>query len=382
MIEHRSVPAVEEWITAAYHVTAGSREEADARARDVCLEQTVEFPDDLIPYDDIRENVVGRIESLDGLDGQRFEAVIRFPVETAGRELTQLVNVLFGNISIKPGIRLHRFGLPESLAARFGGPRFGRTGLRARVGVFDRPLLCTAIKPMGLSPAELAEMTYRLALGGIDLIKDDHGLADQPFCPFAERVERCAEAVRRANQQTGRTCLYLPNVTGPADRVRDRARQARQSGAGGVLFCPGLAGLDAMRMLADDRSIGLPILSHPAFQGSYSMSPTSGISHGALYGQLNRLAGADAAIFPNFGGRFSFSKDECRDLVDGTQVDMGPIGPIFPVPAGGMSLDRAGEMCKFYGRDTILLIGGDLHRYGGDLAKNCEKLVRLVEEAG
>ena len=378
MIEHRSLPPAEEWITAVYTIAADSREEATARARDICLEQTVEFPDDLIPFDDIRENVVGRIESLESVDDGRFETVIRYPAETAGAELMQLLNVLFGNISIKPGIRLERFELPETLAHRFAGPRFGRAGLRQSVGVSNRPLLCTAIKPMGLAPAELAEMTYRLALGGIDLIKDDHGLADQSFCPFAERVERCAEAVTRANEQTGRTCLYLPNVTGPIGR----ARQAEQLGAGGLLFCPGIAGLDAMRTIADDPGISLPILSHPAFQGSYTMSPTAGISHGALYGQLNRVAGGDAAIFPNFGGRFSFSKEECRDLVEGTRVDMGPIAPIFPVPAGGMSLDRAPEMCKFYGRDTILLIGGDLHRHGGNLTENCEKLVRLVEEAG
>ena len=50
---------------------------------------------------------------------------------------------------------------------------------------------------MGLSATDLAELAYRFALGGIDLIKDDHGLTNQPFCPFEERVRRCAEAVAR-----------------------------------------------------------------------------------------------------------------------------------------------------------------------------------------
>ncbi len=55
-------------------------------------------------------------------------------------------------------------------------------------------------------------------------------------------------------------------------------------------------------------------MGHPAFLGSYSASPTSGIAHGKLYGTLMRLAGADLSVYPNYGGRFSFSRDECREV--------------------------------------------------------------------
>jgi len=44
---------------------------------------------------------------------------------------------------------------------------------------------------------------------GVDLIKDDHSLADQTSAPFAERVERCQEAVVRANDETGGNALYF-----------------------------------------------------------------------------------------------------------------------------------------------------------------------------
>ncbi|MFH1264309.1 MAG: RuBisCO large subunit C-terminal-like domain-containing protein [Planctomycetota bacterium] len=364
---------------AVYHL-AGTAEEAAARARDICLEQTVEYPEDLVAREDIRQQVFGRVALLEPVAADRFEATIEFPVEAAGRELTQLLNVLFGNISLKPGIRLVRFDLPDGLLGHFRGPRFGRQGLRDLVGVHDRPLLCTAIKPMGLSPAELADLAHQLALGGIDLIKDDHGLADQCFCRFDERVERCSEAVRRANGQTGKRCLYVPNVTAPADQIADRARLAREAGAGGCLVSPGLAGLDTMRRIADDDQVAMPILSHPAMLGGFTLRPTEGISHGSLYGRISRLAGADASIFPNYGGRFSFTVEECRDLVDGTACPMGPIEPIFPVPAGGMSLDRVPELCRFYGKDSILLIGGDLHRHGPNLVENCRKFAELVEQ--
>ena len=191
---------------------------------------------------------------------------------------------------------------------QFKGPRFGRAGIRALTGVSDRALLGTAIKPMGLPPAGLAELAYQLALGGIDIIKEDHGLTDQPFAPFAERVPRCAEAVARANRETGYHCLYVPNVTAPADRIVARARQAKDWGAGGVMVAPGLTGWDTLRLLAEDDALALPILCHPALLGTFAVSPDQGMAHQVVFGQLPRLAGADATIFVNYGGRFSFSR--------------------------------------------------------------------------
>lgn len=362
---------------AVYHVE-GTKDSISSRVEDITVEQTVEFPLDLIERQDILDEIVGKVVSVDPIDEGLFETVIEYPVETAGDELPQLLNVLFGNISIKPGIRLIRFDLTEELYAKFEGPRFGRNGLRDLLNAHNRPLVCTAIKPMGLSPRELADLAYRFALGGIDMIKDDHGLSDQSFCPFDERVERCSEAVAKASEKTGRNCLYFPNITGPIEQVLIRAKKAKNAGAGGVVISPGIIGLDTMRMVAGDDSIGLPELFHPALTGSFTVNPGTGISHGALYGQISRLAGADAAIFPSFLGRFSFSEDECTDLVRGTEYSMGQIKASFPVPAGGMSTSRIPELLDFYGKDVILLIGGDLHRSGPDLTQNCKEFVELV----
>jgi ribulose-bisphosphate carboxylase large chain len=142
---------------------------------------------------------------------------------------------------------------------------------------------------------------------------------------------------------------------------------------------PGLTGLDAMRCLADDDGLALPILAHPAFQGTYVLHPSSGISHSLLFGQLPRLAGADATIFPNFGGRFGFTRDECLSIVRGTEVDLGSLKAIFPTPGGGMSLERVPEMLEVYGSDVLLLIGGGLLTPASDLEDNCRRFRELVE---
>jgi ribulose-bisphosphate carboxylase large chain len=136
-----------------------------------------------------------------------------------------------------------------------------------------------------------------------------------------------------------------------------------------------------MRLLADDDRLDLPIIAHPALIGSFTTSPTSGIAHDALYGQLMRLAGADATIFPNYGGRFSFSVEECASIAAGCAVEMGHFRPIFPSPGGGMSVDRVADMSRLYGRDVIYLIGGGLHRHSSDLVENARHFSRMVRQA-
>jgi ribulose-bisphosphate carboxylase large chain len=361
----------------AYRIFDAERD-ARAKAEDICIEQTVEFPADCVGEGVIRDHVFGRMESFERRDGESFLAVISYAVEIAAGELTQLLNVIFGNTSIKPGIRVEHLDLPPSILKTYNGPRFGRQGMRDLLHIPNRPLLCTAIKPMGHTCEELAGMAYRFALGGMDMIKDDHGLTDQCCSPFSERVKRCADAVARANRESGGRTIYIANVTAPQGEVMNRARIAKAAGAGGIMVAPGLIGFDLMRELAENDGLGLPVLTHPALQGSF-VTGRGGISHGVIFGQLARLAGADATIFPNFGGRFSFSRAECAEIVKGSVEPMGHLRTIFPAPGGGMSLGRVPEMMETYGKDLIFLIGGGLFKHGPDLVENCRYFRRMVE---
>ena len=106
----------------------GTEDEARARARDICLEQTVEFPEDLVPPGPIRDQVVGRLEEFQQSGEQTYLARISFPVEAAGDDLSQLLNVVLGNISLKPGIRAEALDLPPCMFQQFRGPRLAAQG--------------------------------------------------------------------------------------------------------------------------------------------------------------------------------------------------------------------------------------------------------------
>ena len=367
----------DERFTITYRLS-GSEPEALAAAKDICIEQTVEFPEELITDEFIRDNIFGRIESFTAEEGgSRFRADISFAVETSAFEFTQFLNVIFGNISLKPGIVIEDINLPPEFSKRFPGPRFGVSGLRNILNVYDRPLIASAIKPMGMTSVQFATLATEFTKGGIDIIKDDHGLSDQPFSRFRERAASCSHAVNDVNAKHGGKTLYFPNITAPSDQIIDRAFFAKEQGAGGVLISPAITGFDIMKHLADDNNFTLPVMSHPAFIGPY-LTGASGFTHGALLGKLMRIAGADMVVYPNFGGRFSFTKDECADIVNGCRNEFGSIKSIFPSPGGGMNFSNIPEMTSFYGKDVIYLMGGGLFKRSSDLAANCRELLQLV----
>lgn len=349
------------------------------RAEGMAVEQTIEFPADLIDDGDIRKEIIGRIESINKKSPGKTEVVISYAWETSANELTQLLNVIYGNISIQQGIKVRDIELPPLADRTFEGPSFGVDGLRSRHNAADRPLIASALKPMGLTASDLAGLAYEMALGGVDIIKDDHGLSSQIFSPFEERVKRCSEAVQKANNETGGSSAYYPNITAPAHLLIERARMAVEAGAGGLLFAPGLVGWDTVNWLRAE-GIRLPTMAHPTFQGTYVLHEDIGFSHAVQYGKLVRLSGADSSVFPNYGGRFSFSKEECQSIRTGCLDEFNTFKSIFPAPGGGMKLKRIQELVDFYGRDVVLLVGGDLYR-GGNISRTAEQFREAASKA-
>jgi ribulose-bisphosphate carboxylase large chain len=356
----------------------GTEERARGMAEEICIEQTIEFPLRYVRNKSIKQHVIGRVESFRKIHTRCYEADISFLNETAGPDFCQFLNVIFGNSSLKPGIKVEGIGLSRYFFNLFKGPRFGIGGLRGLLGTGVRPLLCTALKPLGLSVKELASRAYQFARGGIDIIKDDHGLSDQVFSPFKERVKRCADAVKKANSETGGNALYASNITTGTAAIIEHAFYAKNKGAGACVISPGLTGYDNMKRISENDEIGLPVFYHPAFQGSYVICRNSGISPAVIFGELPRIAGADAVIFPNFGGRFTFSKTACSGVRYGCLREMGKLNKIFPVPGGGMMISSLNKMKRFYGTDVIFLIGGDLFAHGPDIVSTCRMFKDIV----
>lgn len=355
-----------ERFTAVYHIR-DSADRIDARAAGIAVEQSVEMPVAAITDRGVLDDIVGKVETIRDLGDGVFETRIALSVATTGLEAGQLLNMLFGNSSMHPDIVLADAEFPDSMLRAFGGPRTGIDGLRALAGAGRRALTCSALKPQGLPPEGLAKIAARMAQGGLDFIKDDHGIADQPYSPFAARVPVIADAIRR----TGSRTIYLPSLSGHLEQMRAQMRIVRDAGLKGVLIAPMIAGAATFHQLVRDNP-DIAFMAHPAMTGPGFIAPPF------LFGKLLRLLGADAVVFANHGGRFGYTPATCKALAATALGPLGDLKSAVPVPAGGMILVRVPEMLEFYGPDVMLLIGGDLLSAGAAMAQEAAKFQQAV----
>lgn len=363
----------------ATYLVHGSESVARAVAELIAIDQTVEAADEAITPA-IREHLTGRIERFVPAPGVGYHATISYPAALFGHDCAQALNVLFGTSCLRGHVRLLRFDPPPPSLGGWTGPRFGLKGLRERLGVWDRPLVCAVLKPLGRSPQELSELAEQFALGGVDLVKDDQALADHPFCPFEERVARCAERLAAAAARRGRPCLYAPHISGSAAVVQSRARCAKRAGAGALLLAPGLTGFDAVRALAADDGIGLPLVSHPALLSLHPQGSPSGMAPEAQFGLLPRLAGADVSIYPSYGTGYAMARGDCTAVADACREPWGSIAPLFPTAAGRIGLAQVPELCGLYGRDVLFILGSAIQSHPKGTAAACEEFLRAVTQ--
>ena len=358
-----------------YEVVADKNNVNDL-ARKIAIEQSVECPESLITPD-IEDHYVGDIVKIESNSRNKYEITLAYPEEVLSEQYNQLLNLCFGNVSMYQDVRLIDIKLPASAEVNFSGPTFGIQGIREKLGVFKRPLLATALKPRGYSDQQFANLVYEFSIGGGDIIKDDQNLIGS-FDQFKQRVTLCLDAIKKSEDEKGRSCLYFPFVSAPYEELDKYFEWIKRQEVQGVLLAPLILGLDTARGLA--KKYNLIYMAHPSFTGSYCVPRTNGMSHHLLYGLLMRLAGVDISVFPNTGGRFDFSKQDCKSISNELTKPLGDIKSAFPCPAGGMQYSDLHTMCNWYGEDSVFLLGGSLLEHSNRLSDSTREFKERINE--
>jgi ribulose-bisphosphate carboxylase large chain len=355
-------------------------EDAVERAEEVALEQSVELPRNAVKDQKVARFSIPDILELTPISKLsngliRHRLCLAFSSSLVGRDIPQFFNLLFGNVSLKKGLRIEDMALPDKVLDLFPGPDYGIKGAREVCQRDSGALLCSVLKPVGSSSHVFASMAEEFVKAGVPFIKDDHGLADQSTSPFAERVKCVQAAIRKSGSST----VYLPNITGPHEDLEEKIAFAFNEGVKGFLVSPFLIGLDTFRYLRGK----YPVLwmAHPAFSGAFFADRFHGFRPCILLGTVLRLLGADMVIYPDAGGRFSFTADECREIADGLREGYeGRFKPAMPVPAGGISVSRAMHVREFYGDDVMLLIGGSIYLHKDGFEKATRELLDILSQ--
>jgi len=282
---------------------------------------------------------------------------IRYPLHNVSPDFSSILTTTFGKLSLDDSIRLIDLTLPETLAPHFKGAKFGVTGIRELLGVHDRPLVMSIFK--GVIGRDLAFLEQQLRdqfAGGIDIVKDDEILYDNPLTPSLERARIGADVIQAHFEATGKRVLYAITLSGPVFGLRDQALRLIEAGATALLFNVYTYGLDALRELANDSDIRVPILAHPAFAGAL----TGSISHSLLLGKLPRLAGADLTLFPSPYGSLATPRGEAFTIRD-QSAEPHWSKPILPVPSAGIHPGLVADIIRDFGTDVVINAGGGIH---------------------
>ena len=299
-----------------------------------------------------------------GLDGPRgiFRVVIEYPEDNVGVNLPTLASVVAGNLydlGEVTGLKLMDVTLTPAYRARYDLPTQGIEGTRTSLGVQDRPLFGTIIKPnIGLTPDQIAALVSRMAKAGADFIKDDEIAGTHPHAPVDARVRAVMEVIRRHQDETGKLVMVAFNITDETDAMRRHADLIEAEGGSCAMVSLNWCGLSAVQTLR--RHTGLAIHGHRNGYGGMGRHPLLGMGVRA-YQTLYRLAGIDHMHVHGMRGKFSDLDDDVTDAARHCLTPMEGDDRVMPVFSSGQwagtlpyTLDRIGS------DDLMFLCGGGI----------------------
>ncbi|KEH17685.1 ribulose bisphosphate carboxylase large chain domain protein [Medicago truncatula] len=144
---------------------------------------------------------------------------------------TSIVGNVFGFKALR-ALRLEDLRIPVAYVKTFQGPPHGIQVERDKLNKYGCPLLGCTIKPkLGLSAKNYGRAVYECLRGGLDFTKVDENVNSQPFMRWRDRFLFCAEAIYKAQAETGEIKGHYLNATaGTCEDMMKRAVFARELG--------------------------------------------------------------------------------------------------------------------------------------------------------
>ena len=272
--------------------------------------------------------------------------------------------------------KMHDFYVPDELLRLYDGPA---TTISDLWRVLGRPvvdggfIVGTIIKPkLGLRPQPFADAAYEFWLGG-DFIKNDEPQGNQLFAPMKETIPLVADAMRRAQDETGQAKLFSANITAddPFEIIArgEYVLETFAENADHVAFLiDGYVGGPTAISTARRRFPQQYLHYHRAGHGAVT-SPQAKRGYTAfVLGKMSRLQGSSGI----HTGTMSFGKMEGeasdtniahmiqRDSADGPYYHQEWLGmnPTTPIISGGMNALRIPGFLDNLGHSNLILTAG------------------------
>ena len=325
----------------------------------VAAESSIGTWTELTTEEPYMERLAARVFSIEG-----NVVKIAYPVELfEGGNMPNILSSVAGNVfglKALKNLRLNDVEFPAELLQSFKGPQFGVEGVRELLGVSERPLVGTIIKPkLGLKTVDHAQVAYEAWAGGCDVVKDDENLSSQRFNPFEDRVVKTLESRDKAEAETGERKVYMVNVTAETETMVKRAEYVLAHGGEYVMVDILTCGFSALQTLRD-QGFKLVFHAHRAGHAAFTKNPKHGISMRVI-AKVARIIGVDQLHVGTVVGKMSETKQEVLENIEACKMPMGGLKPVLPVASGGLHPRLVPALMETFGKDFVIQAGGGIH---------------------
>jgi len=273
--------------------------------------------------------------------------------------LSSVAGNVFGLKEVK-ALRLNDLMLPEKLLKGFKGPKYGIDGIRKILGVKDRPLIGTIIKPkLGLKTKDHAKVAYEAWVGGCDIVKDDENLSNQSFNKFEKRLRETLKMKEKAEKETGEKKIYMINITAETMEMIRRAKLVEIAGNEYVMVDVVTTGWSSLQTLRD-QDFNLVLHAHRAGHAAFTRNPSHGISM-KVVAKLLRIVGFDQLHVGTGVGKMFESEEEVKENTKVLKEKMWKFKQVMPVASGGLHPSLVPEILRIFGKDVVIQAGGGIH---------------------
>ncbi|MDD3861984.1 MAG: ribulose-bisphosphate carboxylase [Candidatus Gracilibacteria bacterium] len=333
------------------------------------------------------------------VDKKKSLAWLAYPIDIFDRGgnvqniLTYIAGNVFGIAELKE-LKLLDMWIPPAMLKRHDGPTYTIHDLKKYLGIKNRPILGTIVKPkIGLKPKEFAKVCYEFWMGGGDFVKFDEPQADQNFAPFKKTIDEIAVMLKRVEKETGKKKAMSVNISAAdfdtmikrADYVNKKIGKYHPA-----LLVDGItAGWMAIQT-AKRRYKKNFIHFHRAGHGAFTRHESPfGFSVPVLT-MFGRLAGASGIHTGTAGiGKMAGDNEDviavhcALDKVSKglffTQ-DWGKFAPCCPIASGGLNPTKLHAVIKAFGTtDFITTMGAGCHSHPDGTRKGATALVQACE---
>jgi len=318
------------------------------------------------------------IEDVPG-DDTAFFAFVAYPLDlfeegSVVNVITSIAGNVFGFKAVR-SLRLEDIRFPVAYVVTCGGPPNGMRVERDIMNKYGRAMLGCTVKPkLGLSAKNYGRAVYECLRGGLDFTKDDENINSQPFMRWKQRYDFVAEALHKAEAETGERKGHYLNVTAPTvEEMFKRAEYAKSLGMRIIMHDYLTAGFTANTSLANwCRDNGMLLHIHRALHAVLDRNPYHGI-HFRVLTKMLRLSGGDHLHSGTVVGKLEGDKQAtlgwiklmrdrfvAEDRAQGLffDQDWAHMPGMFPVASGGIHVWHMPALVSIFGDDAVFQFGG------------------------